>query len=336
MYRHWFLTAIFLSGLATTALATGPAESVMESEQVLNELMAIPAKQIPRQLLADAQGIAIVPNVIKIGFIGGARRGHGVVLVRDAEGEWSLPQFVTLTGGSVGFQAGIQGADVVLVFTTRKSVEHLMRGEFTVGVDASAAAGPVGRDAAIGTDATLRSEIYSYSRSRGLFLGVALDGSALEIDNEAHDFYYGSPSGKLPARIPKPADDLRHFLTELTPRSPSDPAANDPQPPQNSNRIIEGLRRSVYQNAGQLHAQLTPEWRQYLAIPKELQNPGTIPPADTLSEVIKHYSTISTSKEYQRLAKLPAFQRTYEVLMEYEKAVSTSHPVLELPPPPPH
>lgn len=334
MYRSFILTAIFLGGFTTTAMALGPAETVVEAEQILNEQMAIPARQIPRQLLSEAQGIVIVPNVIKIGFIGGARRGHGVVLVRDVEGEWSLPQFVTLTGGSVGFQAGIQGADVVLVFTTRKSVEHLMRGEFTIGVDASAAAGPVGRDAAVGTDATLRSEIYSYSRSRGLFLGVALDGSALEIDNEAHDYFYGTSSGKIPARVPKAADDLRHLLAEFSPHSVVEPGTSEPKPPANSNRIIEGLRRSVYQNAGQLHAQLSPEWRHYLALPKELQTPGTIPPADSLSQVIKRYARINNSGEYQQLAKLPSFQRTYEVLIEYEKAISKSHPLLDLPAPP--
>ena len=123
MRRHFVLTMICVLGVSAASFANGPAESVMESEQVLNELMAIPARQIPRRLLAEAQGIAIIPNVIKIGFIGGARRGHGVVMVRDTEGEWSLPQFVFLTGGSVGFQAGIQASDVVLVFTTRKGVE---------------------------------------------------------------------------------------------------------------------------------------------------------------------------------------------------------------------
>ena len=103
--RLWIASVVVMGWMASFASANGPAESVLESEQVLSELMAIPAKQIPRQLMSEAQGIAIIPNVIKIGFVGGARRGHGVVVVRDADGEWSLPQFVTLTGGSVGFQA---------------------------------------------------------------------------------------------------------------------------------------------------------------------------------------------------------------------------------------
>src|SRR5215470_10981392 len=146
-------------------------------------------------LLSEAQGVAIIPDVTKIGFIAGVRRGHGVVMVRDAEGEWSLPQFITLTGGSVGWQAGIQGTDVVLVFKTKKGVEGLMRGKFTIGADASVSAGPVGRDAEAATDTQLKAEILSYSRSRGLFAGVSIDGSALEVDQRAHVAFYGSPTG---------------------------------------------------------------------------------------------------------------------------------------------
>src|SRR5262245_46041111 len=193
-----------------------PGETVVQSEQVLADLVAIPARQIPMSLLAEAQGVAIIPNVTKIGFIAGVRRGHGVVMVRDSEGEWGLPQFITLTGGSVGWQAGIQGTDVVLVFRTRKGVEGLTRGKFTIGADASVSAGPVGRDAAAATDATLKAEILSYSRSRGLFLGVALDGSALEIDHFAHAQYYGSPSSEVPQRLPESAAQLRQYLVELT------------------------------------------------------------------------------------------------------------------------
>lgn len=333
MRKCFLLAIVLLSQTVMTSWAVGPADSVVEAEQVLNELMAIPARQIPRQLLAEAHGIAIVPNVIKVGFIGGGRRGHGVLLVRDAEGEWSLPQFVALTGGSVGFQAGIQGSDIVLVFTTQKGVESLMRGAFTVGVDASASAGPVGRDAAVGTDATLRSEIYSYSRSRGLFLGVAVDGSVLEIDNDSHASYYGTASGQIPARVPRPASELRHLLAELSPKSV--PNVNpEPTTPVSSPRVIESLRRSLTLNAGQLHAQLSPEWRRYLAMPGELQNAGTPPSAETLSQTIKHYKHVASGPDYEQLAKLPEFQRTLELLVEYDKAVSSNHRVLQLPPPP--
>ena len=161
------LTASTLLLLPGPAMAD-PDQTVRVADQVLHEVILIPGRQIPERLLAEAQGIAIIPRVIKIGFIAGVRRGHGVMLVRDAEGEWSLPQFITLTGGSVGWQAGVEGTDVVLVFMTKKSVEGMLRGKFTIGADASVAAGPIGRDAAAATDARLKAEILSYSRSRGL------------------------------------------------------------------------------------------------------------------------------------------------------------------------
>jgi lipid-binding SYLF domain-containing protein len=337
MHRFWILAAILGLGLSAghTVSAHGPAETVVEAEQVLSELMAIPGKQIPHRLLEDAQGIVVIPNVIKIGFVAGARRGHGVVLVRDHDGEWSLPQFLTLTGGSVGWQAGIQGTDVVLIFTTRKGVEGLMNGKFTVGVDASVSAGPVGREAAAGTDATLRSEILSYSRSRGLFVGASLEGTALEIDHEAHAFYYGTPTGTLPRRVPIAASELRHFLSDLSPKNLATHAAANPAPaPVVSPRMIEGLRRSLNRNSDQLQAILSPEWRPYLTLPKELQQPGTSPSTESLTQILGRFTEVSQSPDYRRLAQRPEFQTTFELLREYERAIVASNPTLQLPPPP--
>ncbi|WP_010582533.1 lipid-binding SYLF domain-containing protein [Schlesneria paludicola] len=339
------LVAVGISACATS-FAQGPAEKVVEAEQVLSELMAIPAKQIPARLLEDAQGIVVVPNVIKIGFIAGARRGHGVVMTRDADGEWSLPQFVTLTGGSVGWQAGIQGTDVVLVFTTRKGVEGLLSGKFTVGVDAAVTAGPVGREAAAGTDETLRAEIYSYSRSRGLFVGVSLDGSALEIDHEAHAFFYGSPSGELPRRVPAQAAELRHYLTEITPhgvhvgpgndRPVNDRPVIERPAPVASPRQLETIRRSLLRSSDQLQAILNPEWRPYLGLPNGIQEPGMLPTPEHLSLALQRFAHVSNSPEYQRLTKRPEFQNTFELLREYEQAVASIRPTLQLPPPPVH
>lgn len=340
MIRRFMLAVVLGTGLFTaqTVSANGPAETIVASEQVLSELMAIPARQIPQRLLREAQGIVIVPDVIKIGFVAGARRGHGVVMVRDQDGEWSLPQFLTLTGGSVGWQAGVQGTDVVLVFTSRQGVEGLMRGKFTVGVDASATAGPVGREAAAGTDITLQSEVYSYSRSRGLFLGVSVDGSALEIDHEAHAYFYGTPTGAVPRRIPGQAADLRHFLADLTPRStPALPNQAPTEPPPvavASPRVIENLRRSLVRSSAQLQAILSPEWRPYLALPRELENPGIYPPVESMGPALQHFAHVNSSPEYRRLVQRPEFQSTYELLREYANAVTAVRPTLELPPPP--
>ena len=334
MRRSLILAFVLSCGMSATLLANNPGETVVRSERVLSELMAIPAKQIPRRLMHEAQGIVIVPDVIKIGFVAGARRGHGVALVRDADGEWSLPQFVTLTGGSVGWQAGVEGTDVVLVFATRKGVESLMRGKFTVGVDASATAGPVGREAAIGTDATLRSEILSYSRSRGLFVGVALDGTSLEVDHEAHVAYYGSPTGAVPRRVPGSATELRHFLSEVTPHHSAMHSSTESLTPMVSPRLIESLRQSLNQSSEHLQVQLSSEWRPYLAIPVELQGPGNYPTYESMEHVLHHFEHVAKSDDYHELAKLPEFQRTYELMKEYERAVMSTNPRLKLPPPP--
>lgn len=337
---RWLLILTVVAGWGISGgrvAAADPIETARLSEQVLGELMAIPGKQIPHRLLEHAQGIAIIPNVIKVGFVAGARRGHGVVLVRDAEGEWSLPQFITLTGGSVGWQAGIQGTDVVLVFTTKKGVEGLMRGKFTIGADVAATAGPVGRNAEVATDGNLRAEIYSYSRSRGLFLGVSIDGSVLDVDHQSHGMFYGSGSGELPRHVPEPAAHLRQYLGELTPghhpqRDEGGPALAPPPP----HRQLEALRRGLHQNAAQLHRILGPEWRQYLALPAEALDPAGHPHVDVrgLIAVEQRFAKIVANPAYQQLAARPEFQSTHELLREYITALTAAEPGLELPPPP--
>ena len=177
------------------------AATVDAASQVLMEIMRIPAWQIPASLLSDAKGIAILPNLVKGSFVVGVRHGHGVVVVRDEAGRWKPPVFVSMTGGSVGWQIGLQATDIILVFKTHKSIKGLLAGKFTLGADVAVAAGPLGREAAAATDTALKAEIYSYSRSRGLFAGVSLDGSALQINNEANAIYYGGPTAS-PATAP--------------------------------------------------------------------------------------------------------------------------------------
>lgn len=162
---------------------------LVTARQVLEELRATPDQHVPTWLLDRAYGVAVVPNVLKGAFIFGGRHGNGVLVSRDAAGRFSNPVFISLTGGSVGWQIGAQAADVVLVFATRRSLENFARGQFTLGASASVAAGPVGRsgEAAAGVEA----EIYSYSRARGLFAGVALDGTALVFDRKANRNFYG-------------------------------------------------------------------------------------------------------------------------------------------------
>ena len=162
-----------------------------DASRVLGEILRIPDDSIPSNLLQDAQAIAVIPNVVKASFVVGGRRGRGLIAIRGADGTWSHPSFITLTGGSFGFQAGVQSADVILVFRTKRGVDSIVGGKFTLGADASVAAGPVGRSAQASTDERLKAEILSYSRARGLFAGVALDGTRLAIDNKSNQRVYG-------------------------------------------------------------------------------------------------------------------------------------------------
>jgi lipid-binding SYLF domain-containing protein len=163
---------------------------VSEVVGVLEAINKIPEKKIPPALLDNAEGIAIIPNVVKVGFVIGGRYGKGVVLVRQANGAWGSPVFLSIKGGSVGWQIGAQSTDIILVFKSKKSIDGIINGKFTLGLDAAVAAGPVGRNASASTDAQLKAEIYSYSRSRGLFAGLSLEGAALKIQNADNVNYY--------------------------------------------------------------------------------------------------------------------------------------------------
>ena len=179
--------------LATLPAFAGEVEDqrANDASRVLGEILRIPDDSIPSNLLQDAQAIAVIPNVVKASFVVGGRRGRGLVAIRGADGTWSHPSFITLTGGSFGFQAGVQSADVILVFRSKRGVDSIVNGKFTLGADASVAAGPVGRSAQASTDEQLKAEIYSYSRARGLFAGVSLDGTRLGIDNKSNQATYG-------------------------------------------------------------------------------------------------------------------------------------------------
>jgi lipid-binding SYLF domain-containing protein len=199
-------------------------DRVYSAIEVIEEMVKIPEEGIPEALLSKAYGIAIIPKVIKAAWVIGGRYGKGVLLVRKTTGEWSQPCFIRIAGGSVGWQIGVQSADIILVFKRRKSVDSITEGKITLGADASIAAGPVGRRAEASTDIELEAEIYSYAKSRGLFAGVSIEGAAIQIDEEANsNFYkrdYVSPQdilyGKRRLMAPPIAEKLRKILTEYT------------------------------------------------------------------------------------------------------------------------
>ncbi|MCC4596488.1 YSC84-related protein [Xanthomonas campestris pv. phormiicola] len=187
-----------LALLLSTTLFVGHAVAGPEEDErarnalrVLSDIQEIPEQSIPDKLLDEGRAIVVIPDTLKAGLVIGGRRGHGLMSVKRPDGTWSNPVFVKLTGGSIGFQVGVQSSDVVLVFRNDRSLDNIVNGKFTLGADAGVAAGPVGRNASAATDGQLKAEIWSWSRARGLFAGVALDGAALQIDDAADLNVYG-------------------------------------------------------------------------------------------------------------------------------------------------
>ena len=166
------------------------ARRVREAATVFGEIMNAEDQAIPRAILGNAEGIAVFPNTVRAGFVVGGMRGRGIISARTTGG-WSAPAFLTMTGGSFGLQIGGQAADLVLVINNRRGLENLVSNQFTLGADAAVAAGPVGRDAKAATDLQLRAEILSYSRARGLFAGVTVNGSTVRPDRDANERFYG-------------------------------------------------------------------------------------------------------------------------------------------------
>jgi lipid-binding SYLF domain-containing protein len=229
-----------LLALSGTALQAGTRDTATMDDaiEVLDGLATFPLRCIPPALLRDAQGLAIIPSVIKAGFVVGGRYGRGVLVTRERDGSWGRPEFISLTGGGIGWQVGIQSTDLILVFKTRKGLDGMRKGKLTLGADVAVAAGPVGRQAEADTDALLKAEIVSYSRSRGLFAGVSLEGAALLLDHAATEAYYRHEVGAVVDHqtgrlvpITPPSMTLRLKLTQLTTPPPVPIVAPPPPPP---------------------------------------------------------------------------------------------------------
>jgi lipid-binding SYLF domain-containing protein len=189
------LLAIVVAVLPVTVHAQAEqAERIRTAASVLDEIMSAGDQAIPSGVLSRAEAIAVFPSTLKGGFVLAAHRGKGILSVRDrATGHWSLPAFLTVTGGSIGAQIGAQSVDLLLVVMNRRGLENLLQNQFKIGADGSVTAGPVGRSAEASTDIQMRAEILSYSRARGLFAGVSLNGAAIRQDRDANEDFYGIP-----------------------------------------------------------------------------------------------------------------------------------------------
>ncbi len=217
-----FLLLILIGSLGVFSFAandaneTKAADRAQAAAEVLNEIQGAPDKGIPQEVLGSAECVAVVPSMLKGGFIVGGKYGRGLASCRTPKG-WSAPAFFVVTGGSVGFQIGGQAVDLVMLIMNKDGMKHLLSSQFVLGADASVAAGPVGRHAEGNTDWKLKSEVLTYSRARGLFAGVSLNGAVIKQDKDSTREFYGRMvpfRTSLTGEIDPPAG-ANAFLTSL-------------------------------------------------------------------------------------------------------------------------
>ncbi len=225
------------SGVFASERRDADLDRLQTAGTVLSQIMSAPDHAIPDSIMSGAKCIAVIPSSLKASFIFGANYGKGIATCRTEKG-WSAPAFFKVTGGSFGFQAGGQASDLVLIIRTDDGMQHLLTSKFKLGADASAAAGPVGRDAQAMTDLTLRAQVLTYSRSRGLFLGVSLSGGVIKQDQADTQAFYGKDwtyysvlNGEVPA--PKEAQSFLQMVEKYapTPRPVATPTAASVAPP---------------------------------------------------------------------------------------------------------
>ncbi|MGA2204304.1 MAG: lipid-binding SYLF domain-containing protein [Terriglobales bacterium] len=223
MKKVMFLLAML--SLGTLCWAASALEEATDrlnnATSVMHEIMGMPDKGIPEEVLQHAKCIAVIPHMVKGGFVFGAEGGKGVATCRTADG-WSAPAFITISGGSWGLQIGVEAVDVVMIFQNDKAMQRLLSSNFQIGADASAAAGPVGRHATAGTDWKLDTEILTYSRAKGAFAGLTLTGASLRQDSDSRHAMYGDATTRalLLGEVPVPpaaqpfVEEIRHAKGE--------------------------------------------------------------------------------------------------------------------------
>lgn len=317
--RLFLLTIILLAPIRAEGQLLSPPSApnqiVVDATNVLSQSVAMPSG-LPQKMLTNAEGIAIVPNMVRGAFVIGVQRGRGILLVRGPNRAWQAPRMIEITGGSLGYQVGVQSTDLILIFRTPQSVANVMRGTLKVGVDASAAAGPVGRQASAATDLPLQTEILSYSRARGAFVGASIDGTSISFDKATDALYY-NPPGTVPAS----AIQLVQLVTTLSsgaqPAIPSpvqpDAAKSQTSGPQ-APTSIEAARQQLDVSSRQLAAILDDQWKNYLALPAEVYIPNHVPSIESIEQPIMRYETVAAQPQYSALTNQPAFQATLKGL----------------------
>jgi hypothetical protein len=266
-------------------------------------------------------------------------------MVRDVNGGWHAPVFISLTGGNIGWQIGVQSTDVVLVFKTRKSVEGLLSGRMTLGADAAVAAGPVGRQAAAATDTNLGAQIYSYSRSRGLFAGVSFDGSVIRLDQIRNATYYRAATPGGPVIVPPNAEQLAMQVirftgnatqgaTQVPIQQASTVRGQQILAQQHSMQEVDHLRDQLARLAPEMYELLDVNWQQFLGLPAQIFQGHGHPDPAILNQCLANYEIVRTDPRYASLANQPEFQSTYGLLKHYIQVLSNNEQRLNLPAPP--
>ena len=267
------LTGILIAFASVAAHAQARQEGrLLLATQVLSDLQGTHDQGIPTWLLQRAYGIAVIPGLTKVAFFFGGQRGHGVLVVRKPDGQFSDPVFITLTGGSFGFQWGVQKTDLVLVFTSRKGVAGIQGGKLTLGAGASVAAGPVGREASASTVQTFNAAVYSYSHNKGLFAGISIHGAEITVDNGADARFYRQPkvraSDILSGSVGTDDFAAQRFLNAVAVASGAQAAPSSPSPAEAPPRAAAA--------PGPEPAQ--PNTPAAQAFPLQDQSPGSNPP----------------------------------------------------------
>jgi hypothetical protein len=268
------------------------------------------------------------------------QHGRGVLLTRDAQGQWQAPRFIEMAGGSFGYQIGVQATDLVLVFRTPQSVNNVLRGTLKVGVDASAAAGPVGRQAAAGTDIGLSAEILSYSRARGAFIGVSIDGSSISLDPGAEAIYY-QPPGTFPASAMTLLQTVAAYSAVVPVAAPMQVAAGGAAATggwvaagSRTGGDAEATRQQLAAASNQLFANLDDNWKRYMALPPEVYMPNQVPNPQATQQALQKYEDVARNPQYAALQARPEFQQTLAALHKLSDVRTASNTPLQLGPPP--
>ncbi len=307
---------------------------VLNATNVFAQAMVMPQNEIPRSLLANAQAIAIVPSMVRGAFVVGIQHGRGVLVLRDARGTWQPPRMIQITGGSIGYQIGVQATDLVLVFRTPQSVANLLRGTLKIGVDASAAAGPIGRQTSAATDLQLQAEILSYSRARGAFVGVSIDGSSITLDPTAEAMYY-QPPGVIPASTMQLLQVITSYSVGVPiMAAPGQAAAGGWVAAGGQSGNAEAARQQLDKASRQLAANLDENWKRHLALPPEVYTPNQVPSPQALQQAVSRYDEVARRPEYAALHTRPEFQEALHALRRLNEVRTATNTSLNLPPPP--